>query len=67
MRTVFFIMLIALVVGGLHIFALHKRVEYYQTQCDREYARGMTDTVFAFQNGMVKVFSNVVNQVGGGQ
>jgi cytochrome c-type biogenesis protein CcmE len=59
MRTVISIMIIALVVALLHIYALRQRIAYFESQCDREYARGIANASFAIQNGMVKVMAEV--------
>ncbi len=63
MQKVMIILTLALIVLGLHCYTLHKRVAYYENECDREYARGMCNTVVAFQTGLLKVFTNKVQSV----
>jgi len=57
MQKILIILTLALIVLGLHCYALHKRIDYINGQCDREYARGVTDTALAFNNGMVKIIN----------
>ena len=57
MKKILIILTLALVILGLHCYALHKRIDYINGQCDREYARGITDAARAFNNAMVKIIN----------